>query len=90
MILLSFTELSVTGADYGNIPLGQAKMHSLHAISLILLLGYPFFQLCIYFHAPLHTKPVGLSGFMALAPLLISLCNLTFYFKHSQLQQLPY
>lgn len=78
MILLSFTELSVTGADYRNIPLGEAKMHSLHAISLILLRGYPFFQLCIYFHVPSHTRPVNLLGFMALPPLLISLSNLIY------------
>lgn len=43
MILLSFTEVSLTGAEYTNNPGGHAEKHSLHAISLILLLRYPFF-----------------------------------------------
>lgn len=43
MILLSFTEVSLTGADYTNSPAGHAEMHFLHAISLILLLWYAFF-----------------------------------------------
>lgn len=71
MILLSFTELSVTGADYGNIPLGQAKMHSLHAISLILLLGYPFFQLSIYFHAHKTCRPIRFHGSRSLINIIM-------------------
>ncbi len=38
MILLSFTEVSLTGADYMNSPVGHAEMHFLRAISNTLLL----------------------------------------------------
>lgn len=62
MILLSFTEVSLTGADYTNSPVGLVEMHFLHAISL----------LACYFTNSVALESIFLSSVCPLAQYLLA------------------